>query len=89
MTLQKYVSAEEGGGMSVTVDRDIPSSWETFRVRCLTDFRMLVLQLFLGFHVLMSLPVNYLLFGTSCMFSILSFCNNLLLFLNICKYKTI
>ncbi|XP_057497219.1 probable glucan 1,3-beta-glucosidase A [Actinidia eriantha] len=32
VTLQKYVSAEEGGGMSVTVDRDIPSSWETFRL---------------------------------------------------------
>ncbi|XP_057491007.1 probable glucan 1,3-beta-glucosidase A isoform X2 [Actinidia eriantha] len=31
VTLQKYVSAEEGGGMNVTVDRDIPSSWETFR----------------------------------------------------------
>ncbi|GAU49958.1 hypothetical protein TSUD_180220 [Trifolium subterraneum] len=33
ITLQKYVSAENGGGMSVTVDRDVPSSWETFRVR--------------------------------------------------------
>ncbi|PSS30128.1 Glucan 1,3-beta-glucosidase A precursor [Actinidia chinensis var. chinensis] len=32
VTLQKYVSAEEGGGMNVTVDRDIPSSWETFRL---------------------------------------------------------
>ncbi|KAL7230638.1 hypothetical protein ACSBR2_009002 [Camellia fascicularis] len=30
VTLQKYVSAENGGGMNVTVDRDIPSSWETF-----------------------------------------------------------
>ncbi|KAI5669802.1 hypothetical protein M9H77_19655 [Catharanthus roseus] len=30
--LQKYVSAENGGGMNVTVDRDIPLSWETFRL---------------------------------------------------------
>ncbi|XP_027076107.1 probable glucan 1,3-beta-glucosidase A isoform X3 [Coffea arabica] len=29
--LQKYVSADNGGGMNVTVDRDTPSSWETFR----------------------------------------------------------
>ncbi|XP_043714154.1 probable glucan 1,3-beta-glucosidase A isoform X4 [Telopea speciosissima] len=29
--LQKYVSAENGGGQSLTVDRDIPSPWETFR----------------------------------------------------------
>lgn len=28
----KYVSAENGGGMNVTVDRDISSSWETFRL---------------------------------------------------------
>lgn len=33
VTLQKYVSAENGGGMNVRVDRDVPSSWETFRVR--------------------------------------------------------
>ncbi|KAG5529532.1 hypothetical protein RHGRI_030060 [Rhododendron griersonianum] len=32
VTLQKYVSAENGGWMNVTVDRDIPSSWETFRL---------------------------------------------------------
>ncbi|KAL5539683.1 hypothetical protein UlMin_042941 [Ulmus minor] len=32
VTLQKYVSAENGGGMNVTVDRDVPSSWETFRL---------------------------------------------------------
>lgn len=43
MTLQKYVSAENGGGMNVTVDRDIPSSWETFRVRCLTNLLMLMM----------------------------------------------
>ncbi|KAM7274759.1 hypothetical protein ACFE04_016625 [Oxalis oulophora] len=30
VTLQKYVSAENGGGMSVSVSRDVPSSWETF-----------------------------------------------------------
>ncbi|KAK6923803.1 Glycoside hydrolase, family 5 [Dillenia turbinata] len=30
VTLQKYVSAENGGGMAVSVDRDTPSSWETF-----------------------------------------------------------
>lgn len=35
MTLQKYVCAENGGGMNVTVSRDIASSWETFKVRCL------------------------------------------------------
>ncbi|XP_042502586.1 probable glucan 1,3-beta-glucosidase A isoform X3 [Macadamia integrifolia] len=29
--LKKYVSAENGGGQTITVDRDIPSSWETFR----------------------------------------------------------
>ncbi|WVZ06181.1 hypothetical protein V8G54_019527 [Vigna mungo] len=32
VTSQKYVSAENGGGMNVTVDRDVPSSWETFRL---------------------------------------------------------
>lgn len=32
VTLQKFLSAENGGGMNVTVDRDIPSSWETFRL---------------------------------------------------------
>ncbi|XP_065875449.1 probable glucan 1,3-beta-glucosidase A isoform X1 [Euphorbia lathyris] len=30
VTLQKYVSAENGGGMGITVDRDVASSWETF-----------------------------------------------------------
>ncbi|KAL0431878.1 UNVERIFIED_CONTAM: hypothetical protein Sradi_0813800 [Sesamum radiatum] len=33
VTLNKYVSAESGGGATVAVDRDIPQSWETFRVR--------------------------------------------------------
>ncbi|KAJ6915782.1 glucan 1,3-beta-glucosidase A isoform X1 [Populus alba x Populus x berolinensis] len=28
----KYVSAENGGGMGVTVDRDVASSWETFKL---------------------------------------------------------
>ncbi|KAL1289966.1 hypothetical protein HN51_058333 [Arachis hypogaea] len=32
VTLQKYVSADNGGGMNVTVDRDVASSWETFRL---------------------------------------------------------
>ncbi|XP_076938829.1 glucan 1,3-beta-glucosidase-like [Bidens hawaiensis] len=32
VTLHKYVSAENGGGMKLTVDRDSPSSWETFRL---------------------------------------------------------
>ncbi|XP_026391108.1 glucan 1,3-beta-glucosidase-like isoform X2 [Papaver somniferum] len=27
----KYVSAQDGGGQNVNVDRDVPSSWETFR----------------------------------------------------------
>ena len=31
-TLQKYVSADNGGGGNVTVDRDVPSTWETFKV---------------------------------------------------------
>lgn len=35
MTLQKYLCADNGGGMNVTVSRDIASSWETFKVRCL------------------------------------------------------
>nr|CAB3483283.1 unnamed protein product [Digitaria exilis] len=30
--LQKYVSAGDGGGGNVTVDRDAASSWETFKV---------------------------------------------------------
>ncbi|XP_047341605.1 probable glucan 1,3-beta-glucosidase A [Impatiens glandulifera] len=37
VTLQKYVSAENGGGMDVTVDKDIPSSWETFRLWRVSD----------------------------------------------------
>lgn len=32
VTLQKYVCVENGGGSNVTVSRDIPSSWETFRL---------------------------------------------------------
>ncbi|KAL2907208.1 putative glucan 1 3-beta-glucosidase A [Bienertia sinuspersici] len=32
VTLQKYVSAENGGGSNVTVSMDVPSSWETFRL---------------------------------------------------------
>ncbi|XP_059456267.1 probable glucan 1,3-beta-glucosidase A [Corylus avellana] len=32
VTLQKYVCAENGGGMNVTVSRDIASSWETFKL---------------------------------------------------------
>ncbi|XP_030499819.2 probable glucan 1,3-beta-glucosidase A [Cannabis sativa] len=32
LTRQKYLSAENGGGMNVTVDRDSPSSWETFKL---------------------------------------------------------
>lgn len=30
VTLQKYVCAEDGGGMNVTVSRDVVSLWETF-----------------------------------------------------------
>ncbi|MQL96584.1 hypothetical protein Taro_029262 [Colocasia esculenta] len=30
--LQKYVSASNGGGTDVTVDRDVASSWETFKL---------------------------------------------------------
>ncbi|KAG6729760.1 hypothetical protein I3842_01G047400 [Carya illinoinensis] len=36
VTLQKYVCAENGGGSNVTVGTDVASSWETFKVRCLT-----------------------------------------------------
>ncbi|KAF9610814.1 hypothetical protein IFM89_025055 [Coptis chinensis] len=32
VTLQKYVAAENGGGLNVSVDREAPSSWETFRL---------------------------------------------------------
>ncbi|KAI7730762.1 hypothetical protein M8C21_002703, partial [Ambrosia artemisiifolia] len=32
VTLHKYISVENGGGMKLTVDRDSPSSWETFRL---------------------------------------------------------
>nr|XP_023895800.1 uncharacterized protein LOC112007667 isoform X4 [Quercus suber] len=32
MKLQKYVSAENGGGMYVTVSRDVASSWESFKL---------------------------------------------------------
>ncbi|XP_020597254.1 uncharacterized protein LOC110037033, partial [Phalaenopsis equestris] len=31
VALQKFVSAANGGGSNVTVDRDIPSWWETFK----------------------------------------------------------
>ncbi|XP_073059725.1 glucan 1,3-beta-glucosidase-like [Primulina eburnea] len=31
VTLKKYVSAENGGGATVTIDRDTPQSWETFQ----------------------------------------------------------
>ncbi|KAA8546761.1 hypothetical protein F0562_003190 [Nyssa sinensis] len=44
VTLQKYVSADNGGGMNVAVDRDVPSSWETFRVRYLNQ-KLLMLVL--------------------------------------------
>lgn len=37
VTSQKYVSAENGGGMNITVDRDIPSSWETFKLWRVSD----------------------------------------------------
>ncbi|KAK6120005.1 hypothetical protein DH2020_046245 [Rehmannia glutinosa] len=32
VTSEKYVSAENGGGSTVAIDRDIPLAWETFRV---------------------------------------------------------
>ncbi|XP_008775201.3 probable glucan 1,3-beta-glucosidase A isoform X2 [Phoenix dactylifera] len=37
VTLQKYVSVDGGGGMNVTVDRDVASSWETFRLWRVSD----------------------------------------------------
>lgn len=40
----KYVSAENGGGMGVTVDRDVAFSWETFKVKCQTKLFMLTLM---------------------------------------------
>ncbi|XP_072952667.1 probable glucan 1,3-beta-glucosidase A [Typha angustifolia] len=35
--LQKYVSAADGGGSNVTVDRDVGSSWETFKLWRVSD----------------------------------------------------
>ena len=35
VTLQKYMSAQNGGGMNVSVDRDNPLEWETFKVKCI------------------------------------------------------
>ncbi|XP_060186389.1 probable glucan 1,3-beta-glucosidase A isoform X2 [Lycium barbarum] len=32
MTLQKYISAQNGGGLNVSVDRDNPLEWETFKL---------------------------------------------------------
>ncbi|KAB1214504.1 putative glucan 1,3-beta-glucosidase A [Morella rubra] len=32
VTLQKYMCAENGGGVNVTVNRDVASSWETFKI---------------------------------------------------------
>ncbi|CAL9127224.1 unnamed protein product [Musa textilis] len=32
VALQKYVSAADGGGGNVTIDRDVASSWETFKL---------------------------------------------------------
>ncbi|XP_031256224.1 probable glucan 1,3-beta-glucosidase A isoform X2 [Pistacia vera] len=37
VTLQKYVSAENGGGMGVSVDRDVAFSWETFTLWRVTE----------------------------------------------------
>lgn len=37
VTLQKYVSADNGGGMNVSVDRDVPSTWETFKLWRVSD----------------------------------------------------
>lgn len=46
VTLQKYVCAENGGGSNVTVSRDIPSAWETFRLWRVseTEFQLRTLQ---------------------------------------------
>lgn len=33
VVLNKYVSAANGGGSNLTVDRDVASTWETFKVR--------------------------------------------------------
>lgn len=35
VAVHKYVSAGGGGGGSVTVDQDVASSWETFKVNYL------------------------------------------------------
>ncbi|KAL3845143.1 hypothetical protein ACJIZ3_002546 [Penstemon smallii] len=32
VTLKKFISADNGGGATVTVDSDVPSSWETFKL---------------------------------------------------------
>lgn len=52
VTLQKYVSAENGGGMNVAFSRDIASSWETFKVRCPT-------KLFCACNVLLAVVIYW------------------------------
>ncbi|KAI3409590.1 uncharacterized protein J3R85_019132 [Psidium guajava] len=37
-TLQKYVCAENGGGTTVSVDRDVASLWETFTLWRISEF---------------------------------------------------
>ncbi|XP_066373379.1 uncharacterized protein [Miscanthus floridulus] len=37
VVLNKYVSAANGGGSNVTVDRDVASTWETFRLWRVSD----------------------------------------------------
>ncbi|KAK1278091.1 hypothetical protein QJS04_geneDACA019659 [Acorus gramineus] len=37
VSLQKYISAENGGGGNVSVDRDVASSWETFKLWRVTE----------------------------------------------------
>ncbi|KAK3042942.1 hypothetical protein RJ639_001018, partial [Escallonia herrerae] len=56
VALQKYVSSENGGDMNVTVDRDVPSSWETFRVRCQTNRFVFCLVLLWGFNMIIIEP---------------------------------
>jgi hypothetical protein len=36
VVLNRYISAANGDGSNVTVDRDVASTWETFRVGNLT-----------------------------------------------------
>ena len=55
VTLQKYVCAESGGGMDISVDRDDASSWETFTVRSETILLVFISQFDLVLYIKLGL----------------------------------